>query len=54
MLSGPDLKTAAENFEKDYIKSALLKTDGNVAEASRRLGIERSHLYKKMNKYGLR
>jgi len=54
MAAGPDLKTAAENFEIDYIKSALYKSDGNVTEAARRLGIERSHLYKKMNKYGIR
>jgi two-component system nitrogen regulation response regulator NtrX len=48
-----NLKTASENFEKQYIELALSLADGNVAAAARRLGIERSHLYKKLKKYNI-
>ncbi len=48
------LKKATENFEKEFIESALTQSDGRVAEAARRLGLERSHLYKKMKKYKIK
>jgi len=49
-----NLKSATDNFEKLYIESALTQSDGRVAEAARRLGLERSHLYKKMKKYKIK
>lgn len=49
-----NLKSATDNFEKVYIESALTQSDGRVAEAARRLGLERSHLYKKMKKYKIK
>ncbi|MCP4705229.1 MAG: sigma-54-dependent Fis family transcriptional regulator, partial [candidate division Zixibacteria bacterium] len=48
------LKRATNNFEKAYIESALAQADGHVTEAARRLGLERSHLYKKMKKYKIK
>lgn len=48
------LKKATNNFEKAYIESALAQSDGRVTEAARRLGLERSHLYKKMKKYKIK
>jgi len=47
------LKDAVERFERDYIKAAIDRNDGNMAEAARQLGLERSHLYKKIKKLGL-
>lgn len=47
------LKDAADEFEAEYIRKAVTRCDGNIAEAARRLGIERSHLYKKMKKLGM-
>lgn len=47
------LKDAVDNFERKYIESAIRQHDGNIAEAARQLGLERSHLYKKMKKLGL-
>ncbi|MFZ1682509.1 MAG: sigma-54 dependent transcriptional regulator [Candidatus Zixiibacteriota bacterium] len=44
------LKEAVDRFEEEYIRSALERNDGNVAETARQLGIERSHLYKKIRR----
>ncbi len=48
------LKAALEKYEQEYISASLAHNRGNVTETSRRLGLERSHLYKKMRKYGLK
>jgi len=45
------LKDAVDGFEEEYIRSALTRNDGNMAETARQLGIERSHLYKKLRKF---
>ena len=42
------MKTAVEDFERRYILTKIKETAGNMAEAARRLGLERSHLYKKL------
>ncbi len=44
------LKEAVEEFEADYIARAIDTCGGNMTEAARRLGLERSHLYKKLKK----
>ncbi len=44
------LKDAVDCFESDYINNAISLCGGNMAEAARRLGLERSHLYKKLKK----
>jgi two-component system nitrogen regulation response regulator NtrX len=44
------LKEAVDNFEADYIKRVIDACEGNMAEAARKLGLERSHLYKKIKK----
>jgi len=48
------LGDAVQEFEKREIEAALAETDGNMTQAAARLGLERSHLYKKMKKLGLR
>ncbi|HYM80242.1 MAG TPA: sigma-54 dependent transcriptional regulator [Candidatus Limnocylindria bacterium] len=48
------LSEAVHEFEKRQIEAALLATGGNVTQAASRLGLERSHLYKKMKKLGWR
>lgn len=45
------LKSAMDDFEREYIQAAVSHNKGNVAKAARELGIERSHLYKKMRKH---
>ncbi|MGH7741529.1 MAG: sigma-54-dependent transcriptional regulator [Candidatus Eiseniibacteriota bacterium] len=39
--------------EREIIEAALRESGGRVSEAAARLGLERSHLYKKMRKHGL-
>ncbi len=45
------LKDAVQDFEREYIERAIARNDGNMTETARQLGIERSHLYKKIAKY---
>jgi two-component system nitrogen regulation response regulator NtrX len=47
------LGDAVREFEKRQIEAALAAEGRNVTRAAARLGLERSHLYKKMRKLGL-
>jgi two-component system nitrogen regulation response regulator NtrX len=52
--AGPTrLRDSLRRFERSEIESALADAAGNVTRAAERLGLERSHLYKKMRKHGL-
>lgn len=42
------------DIERDAIVEALAHCDGNLSETSRRLGIGRTTLYRKLRKFGLR
>jgi two-component system nitrogen regulation response regulator NtrX len=53
--SNPErLGDAVHAFERRQIESALEASAGSMTEAAARLGLERSHLYKKMRKLGIR
>ncbi len=43
-----ELKEAKHNFERNFIKNALLVNDGKIIETAKALGMDRSHLFKKM------
>ncbi len=43
-----------EELEKNHIKSTLLSSDGNISQAAKKLGINRSTLSRKMKQYHLR
>ena len=45
------LKEAVDRFEEEFVRAALARNDGNMAETARQLGVERSHLYKKLKKF---
>lgn len=47
----PNLREAREQFERDYILKALINTSWEIKEAAMALGIDRSHLWKKMQRY---
>ena len=47
------LKEAREAFERGYILNVLRAVDWNMTRAAERLGIERSHLYRKLKIYGI-
>lgn len=44
---------AKKNYDKRYFSALLHKTNGNVAEAARRAGIDKSNLSKKLRALGI-
>ena len=51
--SSPPCKPAREAYERDYILKELDRTHGNISRAAEALGLERSHLYRKMKTLGI-
>jgi transcriptional regulator with PAS, ATPase and Fis domain len=49
-----DLRSAKEEFEKEYIKSVLIDCGWKIQKTADKLGIHRSVLYSKIEKYKLR
>ena len=47
------LKEAREAFERAYILAELRARDSNVTRTAEKLGIERSHLYRKLKGHGI-
>lgn len=50
---GLPLKEARDQFEKSYLEYHLEKYGGNVARLSQAIGLERTHLYRKLNSLGV-
>lgn len=50
---GLPLKEARDKFEKAYLEYHLEKYGGNVARLSQAIGLERTHLYRKLNSLGV-
>lgn len=42
------LREAREQFERDYLEHQLQEVDGNVSKVANRVGLERTHLYRKL------
>ena len=47
------LRDARENFEKAYLMYQLEKANGNVSKLANEIGIERTHLYRKLITLGI-
>jgi two-component system nitrogen regulation response regulator NtrX len=47
------LQAAREAYERDYILKELDRNHGNISRAAESLGLERSHLYRKMKTLGI-
>ncbi|MDQ3697235.1 MAG: hypothetical protein M3373_04320, partial [Gemmatimonadota bacterium] len=47
------LAEALDGFERRLISGALAQSDGNVAEAARRLQTDRPNLYRRMRRLGI-
>ena len=47
------LKDARQEFEREFILQTLKKLDWNVSKAAQALGIERSHLHRKIKSFGI-
>ena len=56
--SGIRIKHDYEEFknesEKRFFEVRLARNDGNIKRTAEELGMQRSHLYKKLDRYGLR
>lgn len=48
-----DFTEARDHFEKLFIERKLNEHDWNVSQTAETIGIQRSHLYNKLNKYGI-
>ena len=48
-----DFTDARDQFEKIFIEQKLDEHDWNVSQTAKTIGIQRSHLYNKLNKYGI-
>jgi transcriptional regulator of acetoin/glycerol metabolism len=42
-----------EELERTFIRRALQRHDGNVSQAAEALGLSRSALYRRLQRYGL-
>ena len=47
LLSLP-LREAREQFERAYLQQQLILCDGKVGKLAKRVGVERTHLYRKL------
>lgn len=48
-----NLREARANFEKQFILKVLAENGGNVSKTAQHIGVERSHLHKKIKAYGI-
>jgi two-component system nitrogen regulation response regulator NtrX len=48
------LRQAREQFEREYVSRVVEECRGNMSKAARVLGLERSHLYRKLRALGVR
>lgn len=51
--SAGSLRDARRDFEKEFITARLKRLDGNITKTAEAIGIERSHLYRKIKSYGI-
>ncbi|MBI5560714.1 MAG: sigma-54-dependent Fis family transcriptional regulator [Deltaproteobacteria bacterium] len=47
------LREARSDFEREFIMKKLNEFNGNIAKTAEAIGIERSHLYRKIKSYGI-
>ena len=52
-VGGRNLRDARAEFEREFILKTLKDNDWNVSRASQILGVERSHLHRKIKSYGI-
>jgi len=52
-VHGASLSDAVDQLERDMIRAALDRADGNISETARQLGLTRRGLYLKLRRHGL-
>ena len=53
LLAFSNLRDGKEAFEREYIIRKLDEFDSNVTRTAREMGIDRSHLYRRMKALGI-
>jgi two-component system nitrogen regulation response regulator NtrX len=53
LLQMSDFREARARFEKEYLRRQLEECGGSVSLLAEKIGLERSHLYRKLKAYGL-
>jgi DNA-binding NtrC family response regulator len=48
------LREARERFERQYFIHHIRREDGNMSRVADRVGLERTHLYRKLKQLGIR
>jgi len=48
------LRDARERFERQYFLHHIRREDGNMSRVADRVGLERTHLYRKLKQLGIR
>jgi len=49
----PSFKDATDAYQREFIQHKLNENDGNVAKAAESMGVDRSHLYRRMRNLGI-
>ena len=49
----PSFKEATDAYQREFILHKLMETDGNVSKAAEKMGVDRSHLYRRMRTLGI-
>jgi len=49
----PSFKEATDAYQREFIQHKLAEFDGNVARAAESMGVDRSHLYRRMKNLGI-
>ena len=52
-FGGNDFRQAKEEFEREFLARKLAETDWNVTRTAELIGMERSHLHRKIKTYGI-
>ncbi|MBL0239010.1 MAG: hypothetical protein IPQ00_00300 [Chloracidobacterium sp.] len=47
-------KDATDAYQREFIQHKLAQFDGNVARAAEDMGVDRSHLYRRMRNLGIK
>ena len=50
----PTFKDATDAYQREFIQHKLSEFDGNVAKAAENMGVDRSHLYRRMRNLGIK
>src|SRR5205807_5305307 len=49
----PSFKEASDAYHREFIQRTLTEAEGNVSRAAELMGIDRSHLYRRMRALGI-